>query len=87
MIITADVPNIPEVIRLSRELNAKLRVLARTQYLRDVDALIRAGANEVFSGEGEVALALTEAMLQRLGATPEQMDRERVRAHDELFGT
>ena len=50
-------------------------------------ALIRAGANEVFSGEGEVALALTESMLQRLGATPEQMDRERVRAHDELFGT
>jgi monovalent cation:H+ antiporter-2, CPA2 family len=86
LIITADVPNIREVIRLSRELNPKLRVLARTQYLRDVDALIRAGANEVFSGEGEVALALTEAMLLRLGATPEQMDRERVRAHDELFG-
>ena len=40
---------------------------------------IEAGANEVFSGEGEVALALTEAILQRLGATAEQMDRERVR--------
>ncbi len=87
LIITADVPNIREVIRLSRELNPKLRVLARTAYLRDVDALHQAGANEVFSGEGEVALALTEAILQRLGATPEQMDRERIRAHDELFGT
>ncbi len=86
LIITADVPNIGEVIRLSRELNAKLRVLARTTYLRDVDTLFQAGANEVFSGEGEVALALTEAILQRLGATPEQMDRERARAHDELFG-
>jgi CPA2 family monovalent cation:H+ antiporter-2 len=86
LIITADVPNIREIIRLSRELNVRLRVLARTAHLRDVDALHQAGANEVFSGEGEVALALTEAILQRLGATPEQMDRERVRAHDELFG-
>jgi CPA2 family monovalent cation:H+ antiporter-2 len=87
LIVTADVPNIREVIRLSRELNSKLRVLARTTYLRDVDALHEAGAHEVFSGEGEVALALTEAILQRLGATPEQIDRERIRARDELFGT
>ena len=86
LIITADVPNIREVIRLSRELNARLRVLARTTYLRDVDTLHEAGANEVFSGEGEVALALTEAILARLGATAEQMDRARIRAHDELFG-
>ncbi|HEX5634669.1 MAG TPA: NAD(P)-binding protein, partial [Gemmatimonadales bacterium] len=86
LIITADVPNIREVIRLSRELSPKLRVLARTGHLRDVDGLHAAGAHEVFSGEGEVALALTEAILQRLGATPDQMDRERVRAHDELFG-
>jgi CPA2 family monovalent cation:H+ antiporter-2 len=87
LIITADVPNIKEVIRLARELNPKLRVLTRTAHLRDVDGLHAAGAHEVFSGEGEVALALTEAVLQRLGATPEQMDRERIRVHDELFGT
>jgi monovalent cation:H+ antiporter-2, CPA2 family len=87
LIVSADVPDIKEVIRLARDMNPKLRVLARTTHLRDVDALHRAGAHEVFSGEGEVALALTEAILQRLGATPEQMDRERVRAHDELFGT
>ena len=48
LIITADVPNIREVIRLSRELNPKLRVLARTTYLRDVDMLHQAGANECF---------------------------------------
>jgi hypothetical protein len=34
-----------------------------------------------------VALALTEATLQRLGATPYQLDRARDRAHSELFGT
>jgi CPA2 family monovalent cation:H+ antiporter-2 len=87
LIVSADVPDIREVIRLARDMNAKLRVLARTSHLRDVDMLHRAGAHEVFSGEGEVALALTEAILQRLGATPEQMDRERIRVHDELFGT
>jgi monovalent cation:H+ antiporter-2, CPA2 family len=74
-----------EVIRQARELNPSIRVLARTPYLRGGAALRRAGADEVFSGEGEVALALTEAVLRRLGATPEQVERERARAHDELF--
>ena len=40
----------------------------------------------MFTGEGEVALAFVEDMLGRLGATAEQIDRERARAHDELFG-
>ena len=44
-----------------------------------------AGA-EAFSGEGEVALALTVAILEGLGATPEQIDRERERVHAELLG-
>ena len=86
LLITADVGNTREVIRLARELNSGIQVLARTTHLRDAEALRAAGANEVFSGEGEVALALTEAVLHRLGATPEQMDRERERAHRELFG-
>jgi CPA2 family monovalent cation:H+ antiporter-2 len=75
-----------EVIRAARELNPGIRVLARAAYLRDLPALRKAGADIVFTGEGEVALALTEAILHRLGATPEQIDRERSRAHTELFG-
>jgi len=39
----------------------------------------------VFSGEGEVALAMSEHILMQLGATPEQMDRERERVRDEVF--
>ena len=61
-------------------------MLARATYLRDIDGFRAAGANEVFSGEGEVALALTTAILERLGATPEQIDRERERSHRTLFG-
>lgn len=75
-----------EIIRQVRQLNPKIRVLARTAYLREMDALRAAGADAVFSGEGEVALAMTESVLNTLGATPEQIDRERQRVHDTLFG-
>jgi K+:H+ antiporter len=74
-----------EAIRIARDLNSAIRVFARTPHLRDGAALRKAGAHEVFSGEGEVALAMTEALLRQLGATPEQIDRERARARDELF--
>jgi CPA2 family monovalent cation:H+ antiporter-2 len=75
-----------EVIRTARELNPDIRVLARSAYVRELDALRRAGAESVFAGEGEVALALTEVLLRRLGATPEQIDRERERVRQELSG-
>jgi len=74
-----------EVIRLARELNPTIRILARAAYVPELPALYQAGAECVFSGEGEVALALTEAILRRLGATPEQIDRERDRVHVDLF--
>jgi CPA2 family monovalent cation:H+ antiporter-2 len=79
-------PGSEEVIRLARELNPGIRVFARTAYLREVPALRRAGADTVFAGEGEVALAITEFILRQLGATSEQIDRERERIRTELFG-
>lgn len=44
-----------------------------------------AGATQVFSGEGEVALSMAVAMLLNLGATPDQIDRERARVQADLF--
>ena len=73
-----------ETIRSARELNPQLHVFARGAYLRDVPQLRSAGADQVFSGEGEVALAMTEAVLRRLGATDDQIDGERRRLHGEL---
>jgi K+:H+ antiporter len=84
LILSTDVEGAAEVIRTARELNPELRVLARTSHLRQLEALRRAGAQTVFSGEGEVALALTEAILDRLGATRDQIDRERARVHAEF---
>jgi CPA2 family monovalent cation:H+ antiporter-2 len=73
-----------ESIRLVRELNPRVQILARTAYLKEREALRKAGADEVFSGEGEVALTLTESILASLGATAEQIDRERARVHADL---
>ena len=74
-----------EIIRIARDLNSKIRVLARSHYLRETAVMRDAGADHVFAGEGEVALAMTEYVLTMLGATPEQMDRERQRAREEVF--
>ncbi|MBT0654336.1 cation:proton antiporter [Geomobilimonas luticola] len=74
-----------EVIRLAREISPGIRIIARATYLRDISALRRAGADAVFTGEGEVALSMTELILLQLGATPEQADRERERIRSELF--
>ena len=62
-----------EVIRLAREINPRIHILARTRYLADIPAVRRAGADRVFSGEGEVALAMTESVLADLGATPNKL--------------
>ncbi|MGA2478625.1 MAG: cation:proton antiporter [Spirochaetia bacterium] len=73
-----------EILRLAREMNPGIRILARSAYLRERPALMAAGADAVFSGEGEVALAMTEAILRELGATPEQIERERERLTGDL---
>jgi CPA2 family monovalent cation:H+ antiporter-2 len=87
ILTSAGMENAAETIRIARELNPNIRVLARAVYLRDLPEIRKAGADSVFAGEGEVALGLIETILERLGATPEQIDRERERAHRELFGS
>jgi monovalent cation:H+ antiporter-2, CPA2 family len=73
-----------EIIRLARKMNPNIRVLVHSSYLRDVPIMRDAGADGVFSGEGEVALAMIQYILGDLGATPEQIDRERQRVHEEI---
>lgn len=73
-----------DTIREARELNSDIHVMARAMYMRHVPSLRSAGADSVFSGEAEVALAMTEAMMVRLGATAEQIDRERARVREEI---
>jgi CPA2 family monovalent cation:H+ antiporter-2 len=86
ILTSADIAHTEEVIKTARQQNDALRVLARATHLREREKLRAAGADDVFSGEGEVALAFTESILARLGATAEQIDRERERVRAELFG-
>ena len=86
ILTSAGMTQVREAIRVARELNPRIHVLARTLYLRDVPSLVAAGAQTIFTAEGEVALAMTEAILHRLGATPEQIDKERERVRSELRG-
>lgn len=72
------------VIRQARELNPKITIMARTTYVGEVASLRQAGAHTVVSAEGEVALAMAEHLLRGLGATGDQLDRERDRARAEL---
>ena len=67
------------------KVNPRVRVLARTSYLRELEELREAGVDAVFSGEGEVALAMAESIMRSFGATPEQVDRERERVRSKLF--
>jgi CPA2 family monovalent cation:H+ antiporter-2 len=87
MLTSAGMQGSDEAIRLAREMNPQVRVLARAAYLREIPALRKAGADVVFSGEGEVALTMTEFLLRHLGATEQQIERQRQRIRDELFGT
>jgi CPA2 family monovalent cation:H+ antiporter-2 len=75
-----------EVIRIAREFNPSIRVIARANYVHEQKTLIEAGADLVVSSEGEVALAMTEHILRELGATVEQVDRERERVREKVLG-
>ncbi len=75
-----------EMVRLARAINPKILIVACAQSLRDCATIRQAGADVVFAGEGEVALAITEVLLRRLGATPDQIDRERERVRTEILG-
>jgi CPA2 family monovalent cation:H+ antiporter-2 len=73
------------VMKAARELNPNIRILTRTTYFREASKLREAGANAVFSSEGEIALSMTEFVMRQIGATDEQIDRERDRVRTELF--
>ena len=80
LIVSArNVEGLTELVRRARELNPQLRVLVRSDYVSEAPALCLAGASRVVTDECEVALGFVELILRHLGATAEQVDRERDR--------
>lgn len=87
ILTSSSMRNPEDVIRMAREIHPNIQVLSRSNYVRELDPLRRAGASAVFSAEAEIALALATRLLRDLGATPEQIDRERARVYAELLET
>lgn len=79
------ITSVADIIRHARDLNPAIRVLTYVGYIREQHLLEEAGATQAFSGEAEVALAMTESILLQLGAPPEQVERERARLRNELL--
>jgi CPA2 family monovalent cation:H+ antiporter-2 len=85
LIISTSTPQAATIISAARELNPRIRILTRSTYLVESEALRKAGADAIFSSEGEVALSMTDFVMEQLGATDEQRDRERDRVRKDLF--
>lgn len=85
LIISTSTPEAAAIIAAARELNPEIRVLTRSTYLAETDKLRKAGANTVLSSEGEIALSMAEFLMEELGATDEQIERERDRVRKDLF--
>jgi monovalent cation:H+ antiporter-2, CPA2 family len=78
LILTAsELSGAVELIRAARDVNPKVHIVARTVRLETKKSLLDAGADRVFSAEGEMALSITECLLQSLGATQEQLEANR----------
>jgi CPA2 family monovalent cation:H+ antiporter-2 len=78
LILTAsELSGAVELIHAVRDTNPKVYIVARTVRLETRKSLLDAGANRVFSAEGEMALSITECLLQSLGATREQLEANR----------
>lgn len=84
LIITSSSTQARDVVPVVRQLNPKIRILIHTTYLREAEVLRACGASVVFSGEREVALAMSEFLLRDLGATEEQIAVERRRLREIL---
>ncbi len=85
ILAASSLPQASEIVRQARSLNPGIGILARTAYLREATDLRASGANGVFSGEGEVALAMAEFILNRSRATPDLIQRERERVRQEFI--
>jgi CPA2 family monovalent cation:H+ antiporter-2 len=78
LILTAsELSGAVELFRAARDANPKVHIVARTVHLETKKSLLDAGADRVFSAEGEMALSITECLLQSLGATQEQLEANR----------
>lgn len=84
LIISSSAVSASEVADAARRLNPNIRLMVHTAYAREAAALGREDGSVAFSGEEEVAVSMAEYLLRQLGATDEQIQRERRCIRSEL---
>lgn len=77
LIVSSSSAPATEIVEVARSINPNMRILVHTTYLSVAENLKHEGASAVFSGEREVAVAMTEYLMRDFGATDEQIERER----------
>jgi CPA2 family monovalent cation:H+ antiporter-2 len=75
-----------EIVETARGVNPDAMILARTRYLREVEALAAVGADEVIPEEFETSLELTGRVLQLYGAPLHVVEREKAALRREGYG-
>ncbi len=86
IIITSAAAPAHDIAESARGINPNIAVMAYTTYIRNARLLRSQGAETVFSGEEEVALSMATHTLRSLGATEEQVARERLENQRRLAG-
>lgn len=86
LIISAPAAPAQQITQAARALNPTIHVMVHTTYIRNVKTLTQEGAQAVYSGEAEVAFAMTSHVLRSLGATEEQVQQTRHQARRRFFG-
>ncbi|MDX2227057.1 MAG: cation:proton antiporter [Verrucomicrobiae bacterium] len=87
LIISAKTTQAPEVVRVGRELNPRMRIITTATYINETEALRAAGADEVLTAEGEIALVMASRILQELGFDGSRMEREISKARLAILGS
>jgi CPA2 family monovalent cation:H+ antiporter-2 len=85
LVISADIEDAADIVTQALQLNPDLRVLARCAHLRQAAALRHAGADFVVSGEAEVGVALTEAVVSIGQKTVDDAAARRTQIRRQLY--
>jgi CPA2 family monovalent cation:H+ antiporter-2 len=87
LVISSDMADPGETVRLARARRPDLRVMARCSHLSGAGPLRTLGAEVVVAGEGEIAISLTEAVLSAAGADAETVAKTRASVRAAVLAT
>jgi CPA2 family monovalent cation:H+ antiporter-2 len=79
VVTVADAPACRQIVSVARRQRPEMRIIARTRYMREVDALHRLGADDVVPEEYETSLELAGRVLATYGTPDGLIAREKVR--------